>query len=101
MTILVYFWSRTCGHSRRMDSLVDHFMRVHRGKLKLAKVELSERPDLASRFKVDSAPTLVLLDNLMEIERLEGRQTLPTIKAAVEPHLDLEPETLPETLVVA
>jgi thioredoxin-like negative regulator of GroEL len=101
MTILVFFWSRTCGHSRRMDSLVDHFMRVHRGKVKLAKVELAERTDLANRFNVTTAPTLVLLENLIEVERLEGRQTLPAIKAAVEPHLDLEPASLPETLVVA
>jgi thioredoxin-like negative regulator of GroEL len=101
MTILVFFWSSTCGHSRRMDSLIDHFMRVHRGRLKLAKVELSERPDLARRFSVDTAPTLLLLENLMEVERLSGRHTLPSIKAAIEPHLELEPERLPGDLVVA
>lgn len=101
MTILVFFWSRTCGHSRRMDSLVDHFMRVHRDKVKLAKVELAERPDLAGRFHVATAPTLVLLENLVEVARLEGRHTLPDIKAVMEPHLDLEPSVLPGDLVVA
>lgn len=101
MTILVFFWSRTCGHSRRMDSLVDHFMRAHREQLKLAKVEITDRPDLATRFRVDSAPTLVLLENLVEVARLEGRHTLPAIRAAMEPHLDLEPSALPGDLVVA
>ena len=101
MTILVFFWSRTCGHSRRMDSLVDHFMRVHRDSIKLAKVEITDRPDLAGRFDVSTAPTLVLLENLIEVARLEGRHTLPGIKAALEPHLDLEPSALPRDLVVA
>lgn len=88
MTILVFFWSRTCGHSRRMDSLVDHFMRLHRGRLKLAKVEFTDRRDLAERFGVNQAPTLLLLQDLVEIERLEGRSTLPAIKAAMEPHIE-------------
>lgn len=101
MTILVFFWSRTCGHSRRMDSLVDHFMRLHRGELKLAKVELSARPDLAQRFHVGEAPTLVMLENLIEVSRLEGRNTLPAIKAAFEPHLDFEPAATPRVLASA
>lgn len=99
MMILVFFSSPTCGHSRRMDSLVDHFMRLHRGHVKLAKVDMAERPDLAGRFKVTEAPTLLLLENLLEVERLMGRQTLPSIKAAMEPHMDLEP--VGETRVLA
>jgi thioredoxin-like negative regulator of GroEL len=95
MQILVFFWSRTCGHSRRMDSLVDHFLRVHRDQLKLAKVELSDRPDLAQRFGITEAPTLVMLDNLLEVGRLEGRNTLPAIKDTFEPFLDLEPAGAP------
>ncbi|MCW2949449.1 MAG: Thioredoxin [Thermoleophilia bacterium] len=91
--VLVFFHSATCGHSRRMDSVVDHFMRTHRGRLKVAKIELSERADLAERFHVESGPTLVLLDNLREVARLEGRHTLPDIKEVFEPLLGIEPAT--------
>ena len=87
---MVFFWSRTCGHSRRMDSLIDHFMRLHRGKLRLAKIEVSDRGDLARRLQITEAPTVLLLQDLVEVARVEGRATLPGIKAAVEPHLDLE-----------
>lgn len=87
--IMVFFWSRTCGHSRRMDSLVDHFVRMRRGAVRLAKIELSERADLARRFGVEHAPTVLLLRDLREVERLEGRSTLPGIKAAIEPHLEI------------
>lgn len=100
MTILVFFWSRTCGHSRRMDSLVDHFMRQHRGEVKLAKVEIADRPDLARRFNVDQAPTLLLLSDLTEQSRIVGRCTLPRIKSSFEPFLDLTPTELPQTLAV-
>jgi thioredoxin-like negative regulator of GroEL len=88
--ILVFFHATTCGHSRRMDSIVDHFLRTHRGDLKVAKVEVAERADLAARFGVTSAPTLLLLDNLQEMARIEGRATLPDMKDAFEPHLGIE-----------
>ncbi len=88
--ILVFFHSSTCGHSRRMDSIVDHFLRTHRDHLKVAKVDLNDRKDLADRFAVTSAPTLVLLEDLKEVARLEGRATLPDIKESFEPHMGLE-----------
>lgn len=87
MHILVFFHSTTCGHSRRMDSLVDHFVRGHRETLRLAKVDVDNRPDLADRFSVTTAPAILLLDDLYEVARLEGRQTLPTIKGVIEPLL--------------
>ena len=90
--IVVFFHATTCGHSRRMDSIVDHFMRLHRGTLKLAKVDIAERPDLAQRFNVTAAPSLLLLEDLREVARIEGRATLPTIKDAFEPLMGLESE---------
>jgi thioredoxin 1 len=88
--ILVFFHATTCGHSRRMDSIVDHFLRTHRDQLKVAKVDVNDRPDLAERFAVTSAPSLVLLQDLAEVTRLEGRATLPDMKESFEPFLDLE-----------
>lgn len=82
--ILVFVHSATCGHSRRMDSIVDHFLRANRDLLKVAKVEISERADLAARFGVTSAPTLLLLEDLREVARLDGRRTLPEMKDAFE-----------------
>ena len=92
--ILVFFHATTCGHSRRMDSIVDHFLRTHRGQLKVAKVEDAERRDLAQRFNVTSAPTLVLLEDLKEMARVEGRATLPDMKDAFEPFLGMEAREL-------
>ena len=99
--ILVFVHSTTCGHSRRMDSIVDHFLRLHRGSLKVAKVEINERPDLAQRFNVETAPTLLLLEDLKEVARIEGRRTLPDMKDAFEPFLGVERTELPVELAGA
>jgi len=82
-----------------MDSLVDHFMRAHRGELKLAKVDVDERADLAARFGVEGAPALVLLSDMVEVARLEGRQTLPSIRAALEPHFVTDELGMPELML--
>ena len=99
--ILVFFHASTCGHSRRMDSIVDHFLRLHRDHLKVAKVDIADRPDLAQRFGVDSAPTLLMLQDLQEVARIEGRRTLPDMKDAFEPFLGLERTELPVELAGA
>lgn len=91
-TVLVFVHSTTCGHSRRMDSIVDHFLRSHRGMLKVAKVDLNERPDLAARLNVETAPTLLLLQDMREVARIEGRRTLPDMKVAFEPFLGVDAE---------
>lgn len=88
--ILVFFHASTCGHSRRMDSIVDHFLRTHRDHLKVAKVDVNDRPDLAERFGVEGAPALLLLQDLKEVARIEGRATLPDMKDSFEPHLGIE-----------
>lgn len=85
--ILVFAHARTCGHSRRMDSVVDHYMRANRGLLKVAKFDVGDRPDLATRFGVTSAPTLLLLEDLRELARIEGRATLPDMKLAFDEHI--------------
>lgn len=99
--ILVFVWSRTCGHSRRMDSLVDHFVRSNRDRVRLAKVEVSERPDLVERLGIEQAPAVVLLQGGREIARLEGRSSLPIIRDTIEPHLGIDSPTTTPDLALA
>lgn len=101
--LLVFFHVPSCGHSRRMDSLVDHFLRTHRDHLKLAKVDMNERPDLAKRFGATTAPTLLLVERetMREVARLEGRSTLPDIKSMFEPALGIEQQMERPELQVA
>lgn len=85
MYALVFFHSQVCGHSRRMDSVVDHYLRLRRGMVRSTKVDIEARADLAGRFGVTVAPTLVLLDERMQqVARIEGRCTLPAMRRAFD-----------------
>ena len=52
LPLLVFFTSRRSGPARRMESLLAHIARKDRGRLRVTKVDVDDRPELAERFKV-------------------------------------------------
>jgi thioredoxin-like negative regulator of GroEL len=90
--LLLFFTSTRSGPSRRMESLIACIERRERRRLRIVKVDVDERADLAERLAVDEAPTLVLVKDRRPVERLEGRASAPRIDALLERHLDGAPE---------
>jgi thioredoxin 1 len=75
-----------------MESLLAHIARKERGRLRVSKVDVDDRPDLAERFQVSQVPSLTLIVERRVVSRLEGRATAPRIEAMLEPHLtEIEP----------
>jgi thioredoxin-like negative regulator of GroEL len=70
-----------------MDSLVAHIARKERRSLRVVRVDVDERPDLADRFRVDAAPTLILVKQGRVVERIEGRASASKIERMLEAHL--------------
>ena len=86
--LLVFFCSARSGPARRMESLLAHLARKERARLRVARVDVDERPEVAERFGVDEVPTLVLVKDKRVVGRLEGRATAPRIERLIEPHLE-------------
>ena len=85
--LLVFFWSERSGPARRMESLLAHLARKERERLRIRRVDVDAKPELAERFKVDVVPTLVLVKDKKAVARLDGRTSAPRIEAMLEPHL--------------
>lgn len=86
--LLIFFSSLSSGPARRMDSLVAHIARKERKNLRVLQVDINERPDLAGRFQVATAPTLILVKEGRVVERIMGRASAAKIERMLEPHLD-------------
>jgi thioredoxin 1 len=86
--MLVFFRSERSGPARRMESLLSHLERKERSRLRVVRVDIDERADLATRFKIETVPTIVLVKEKRAVARLEGRASAPKIEAMLEPHLE-------------
>ena len=70
-----------------MDSTLAHLARKERHRVRLTRVDIDERPELAARFEVADVPTLVLVCDRRMVERLDGRASVPRIEAMLDEHL--------------
>ena len=85
--LLVFFTSQRSGPARRMESLLAHIARKERDHLRVKKVDVDERPDLAARFQISEVPSLALVQQKRVVARLEGRSTAPRIESMLKAFL--------------
>ena len=88
--LLVFFRSERSGPARRMESLIAHLARKERERVRVKRVDVDARPDLAVRFGVTEVPTVVLVQERRVLERLEGRASAPQIERMLAAHLERE-----------
>ncbi len=87
--LLVFFSDRTSGPARRMESLLAHIARKERDRLRVTRVDVEERPDLAERFGVETVPTIVLVKEKRAVGRIVGRASAPRIERLLGLHLSV------------
>lgn len=88
--MLVFFCSQRSGPARRMESLLAHLARKERARLRIRRVDVDENPALAERFRIETIPTLVLVDGKRAVGRIEGRASAPRIERLLAEHIHPE-----------
>jgi len=70
--MLVDFWAEWCGPCKMIAPVLDEIAGEQAGKLKIAKLNVDDNPDIARRFGVMSIPTMIVFKDGEEAKRLVG-----------------------------
>ncbi len=70
--VLVDFWAEWCGPCKMIAPILDEIGQEQAGKLKIAKLNVDDNPDIARRFDVMSIPTLIVFQDGQPAKRMVG-----------------------------
>jgi hypothetical protein len=86
---LVFFYSPTSGGSRRAEGFLAQVLQRRRNHdtFTLKRVNYEDRPELAARLAVESAPAIVVIEARRVRARLERPRGCADLQAALAPWL--------------
>jgi thioredoxin 2 len=74
MPVLLDMWAPWCGPCHMVAPVIEELAAEMAGRVRVAKLNVDENPATAARFRVQSIPTLLVLREGREIDRIVGLQ---------------------------
>ena len=91
MPLLVDYWAPWCGPCRQMAPEFAKAAATLKGRVRLAKLNTQDHPEIAGRARIQGIPALVLYRKGREVARLAGARPAADIVSFVQTHLTARP----------
>ena len=70
--VAVKFWATWCGPCKRLDPALQKMEEEFGSKMKFLSIEIEQIPSIAQKHRIRTLPTILLLKNGREINRITG-----------------------------
>jgi thioredoxin 1 len=82
--VLIDFWAEWCGPCKMLSPVIDELAAEYGEKIKIAKVNVDQQPNLAARYGIRSIPTIFIFKNGEIAEQMVGMQSKEDLKAKID-----------------
>jgi thioredoxin-like negative regulator of GroEL len=82
---------RTSGVGRRMESVLARLQVRERDRVRVARIDADDRPDLVERLGVQEIPSIVMFKGRKRFACLRGRATLGDVEKTLSEQVGPEP----------
>lgn len=85
--VVVDFSAAWCAPCRAMEPIMEEIAREQAGKLKVVKLDVDDSPSVATRFRVQSLPTLIVFLDGQPVDRVAGLLSKDKLMARFGDHI--------------
>jgi len=82
--VVVDFWAEWCGPCKLIAPVLDELAGEYEGKVKIAKLNVDENPEVASKFRVRSIPTLRFFREGQIVDQVIGAASKTDLKKRLD-----------------
>jgi len=93
--VLVFFWRGKCPPCERMEPVLARIAQDYAGDLLVVKANINDTPTAARKYQIDAVPTILLVRDGKEVERIVGEVGESELRRKVEELLGRRPASGP------
>lgn len=84
LPVLVDFWAEWCGPCKVLGPVIEQIAREYKGKLRVVKINVDEKPQVSAQYGIQSIPTLMIFHRGRMLMRQSGALPYGALKSEIE-----------------